>query len=235
MKNDKPFYVAIDSDILRHLAYLELRMQDHEEITPEDFNDNLLVRDFNFYKRILEYAKRDEVRLLIVDAVFQESRHSNTLVQFMKEYCYFPNINAVNFQEKANKASVLAHAYCSEYLFEGQVFDPPMKSVFVADIHKVVPTNDAYIMAQATVEQCCLLTGNKRDFIFDEKQGEDNNARVIGIRRINKEHGYYEENEYGIGVAQPITINKLAGSLKRDERFGIFIQTDDKVPGKTIL
>ncbi len=235
MENNKKLYVAIDSDILRNLAYLDRLKERYGVVSKSRVNDPQVLYDLNYYARILQSVQNDEVRLLIVDAVFQESKHSDCLVKFMKKYCYFPNVNAVDYQEKAQQARALAHAYCSEYEFEGKKRRAPMKSVFIADINRQVPTNDAYIMAQATVENCSLVTGNKKDFIFNNRQNQENNERQLGICTINVAMGYYEKKDDKFVTPRPITLGCLAGGLKRDQRFGDLEQADDKIEGRTLL
>ena len=159
-----------------------------------------------------------------------------------QNYCYFPNVNAANYQEKAEKARKLADAYTKPYFYtdrDGKEIqaDAPMKSVFVADINKYVPTNDCYIMAQATVEHCSLLTGNGKDFIFD-KRDEDryNHARVRGITQINIANGYYSETSPGHYVTpKPIMLKTIAASIKYDDSFETVDQTNTYVKADSIL
>ena len=104
MENNKHFYLAIDSDILRTLAYLDMLKKEYGVVDRSKIRDYGLRENLNYYIRLYNCVKYDEIRLLIVDAVYQESKHSEHLINFIKEYCYFPNINAVNYQEKAEKA-----------------------------------------------------------------------------------------------------------------------------------
>lgn len=229
-------YVAVDSDILRRLAYLDLlKNKNNNYVERSQINDDILVKDFNYFLRMLNHIQEGNVKLVIVDAVYQESKHSANLLKFMNTYCYFPNVNAKNYQDKMEKARVLAHAYCQPYIYEGKEYCAPMKFVYVADIKKYVPTNDAYIMAQATVEDCCLLTGNKQDFIFNKKDGIGNRSRLIGICRINEMFGYYETRADGVFMSKPLTLSKMMGLLRSKEEFGIMNQSQDKVQGGMTL
>ena len=99
----KPKYLAIDSDILRTLTLLDILHKQHGFVKIELIEDHLLAKDFNFFQRLYSCAENDSIRLVIVDAVYQESKHSDSLKNFIKEYCYFPNVNAANYQEKAEK------------------------------------------------------------------------------------------------------------------------------------
>lgn len=237
MTSKKPIYLAVDSDILRTLTYFDVLRKEHGYIDVEKIKDRSLKKDFNYYNRLFNCILHDEIRLLIVDAVYQESKHSATLLNFIKEYCYFPNVNAANYQEKAERARTLAKAYCEPYTYKAKLQAAPMKSVFVADINKYVPTNDCYIMAQATVEQCSLLTANGKDFIFNTRH-TDNKAeheRVLGIVQINIQNGYYVDSDKGYQVApKPVMIDTLAKILKYDV-FETTEQIDDKVKADLVL
>ena len=92
-----------------------------------------------------------------------------------------------------------------------------MKSVFIADINTYVPTNDCYIMAQASIEGICLVTANGKDFIFNEKSKNENNARTLGIMEINKQKRYCAEDLNTIYTTpRPIHIRTLGPLLSKD-------------------
>lgn len=232
-----PKYIAIDSDVLRDLTLLHLLHKSHDRIDKEKIHSTTLKRDLNYFERLYQCVIHDQIRLLIVDAVYQESKHSPNLVAFIKEFCYFPNINAINYQEKAQQARQLASAYCRPYTYQGKERPVPMKSVFVADINKYVPTNDCYIMAQATIEGCPLLTGNGKDFVFNQRNdNRDDHDRVRGIVQINISMGYFTQNEKGFNsVASPILIHDLGPILKNIPAFHTPEQIDDKVKADTLL
>ena len=123
-KSKKPIYIAIDSDILRSLTLLDILKKKYGKIEVEKIKDANLKRDFNYFIRLYNCVVHDEIRLLIVDAVYQESKHSPSLVEFMKEYCYFPNVNAANYQEKAEEARKLAYSYTEPYEYNGEQHNP---------------------------------------------------------------------------------------------------------------
>ena len=238
MKKNKPAYLAIDSDVLRTLTHLDVLKMEHGHIDVSKIRNKVLKDDFNYFIKLYNAIVFDEVRPLIVDAVYQESKHSPSLISFMKNYCYFPNVNAANYQEKAEKARKLAIAYTNQYKdSKGQICDAPMKKEFVADINKYVPSNDCFIMAQATIENCPLLTGNGKDFIFNEKSADKyNHERVKGIVEINIANGYNYQDEKGHNTTpKPIKINTLAGLLKYEDYFMDLNQKDDYEKASTIL
>lgn len=237
-----PKYIAIDSDILRELSFLRmLKKEFGHNINPDKLPLNsALKKDFNYFILLLNCIEHDEIRL-VVDAVYQESKHSESLMNFIKKYCYFPNINAANYQEKSQQARALAKSYCSEYVFNGEKKPAPMKSVFIADINTYAPSNDCYIMAQATIEGLPLLTGNGQDFVFNKKnpnntQRKNNHDRVKGIIQVNILNGYYtiQENEKKIASA-PMLLYELAPLLRDVEEFNTPEQSDDFVEASDIL
>ena len=236
MANRKPIYIAIDSDILRTLRLLDILKKEHGFIETDKIKDFVLKRDFNYFNRLFTAIENGEIKPLIVDAVYQESKHSPSLISFIKEYCYLPNVNAVNYQEKAEEARNLAYAYTKPYEFKGFENPAPMKAVFIADINKYVPTNDCYIMAQATIENCSLLTGNGKDFIFNQRNDDKfAHERVRGIAQININHGYYHEDIPGHYItSKPIMIDTLAKIIK-NENFNTTEQKDEKIKANLIL
>ena len=243
MTSKKPLYLALDSDILRTLTFLHVLKSEHGFIDRTKIHNKALKDDFNYFINLYNAINCNEIRPLIVDAVYQESKHSPSLVEFIKQFCYFPNVNAANYQEKAEKARKLANAYTKPYThtdrYDGKEkhAPAPMKSVFIADINKYVPTNDCYIMAQATIENCPLLTGNGKDFIFNQRN-EDKYAheRVNGIIDINILNGYYKTDDRGNKITtKPIMINTIAKILKYENCFENIEQLNDYIKADTIL
>ena len=235
-----PKYIAIDSDILREIAYLDLLKKEYgKNIDPNLIYpaDRHLRKDFHYFIALYNSMTHNDIRIVIVDAVYQESKHSECLLNFIKKYCYFPNVNAANYQEKAEKARTLAYAYCSEYEHKGKTEPAPMKSVFVADINKHVPTNDCYIMAQATIEGLPLLTGNGKDFVFNVKnENKEEHDRVVGIVHINILHGYSKTNKKGYEITSaPILIYDLAPMLKQVFKIDTPNQSEDLIKADLLL
>ena len=171
MEIKEPLYFAIDSDVLRSLAFMEKLLKNNPAYDFRTSQDPLIKKYSGYFKRLFNKMQNNEIRLVIVDAVYQESQHSKCLLEFMKNYCYFPKINAVNYQRKSAEARRLAIAYCETFKIGDKEFDAPMKKIFNAESGKFSPTNDCYIMAQATIEGICLITANGRDFIFFGRKG----------------------------------------------------------------
>ena len=222
MENNNVPTFDIDSDVLRCLTFVNLlRKHFGDNVSREQIRkqDHVLYSNFKYYSHFLDLIKADKIRVVIGDAIFQESKHSKSLVDFMKEYAYFPDVNMVNYQSKSDEARQLAYAYCQPYTINNKEYTPPMKFVFIADINQRVPTNDAYAMAQATVEGRCFITGNGQDFIFNKRNNSDkyHNSRVKGITNINLSKGYYTETNTGSYMTpKPIHIHVFGAMIKND-------------------
>ncbi len=217
MENKEPLYFAIDSDVLRTLTYINTCLKSNPNYDFKTSQNTLIQNYSGYFIRVHKKMLSGEIRLVIVDAVFQESQHSKSLLSFMKEYCYFPKINAVNYQRKATEARKLANAYCEPYKIGDKEYPAPMKKVFNAESSKASPTNDCYIMAQATIEGISLITANGRDFIFDEKIDRENHHRAKGIMNVNINRGYFSSRQGKFFTARPFHIRTVGPMLKDEE------------------
>ena len=218
MKNKEPLYFAIDSDILRAITFVDKLASCEEFYDYKNSKDVVLSHWFGYIQNLYQGMKNDIFRLVIVDAVYQESKHSPSLLNFMTTYCYFPKINAINYQEKSKEARELAYAYCEPHIYQGKEFPAPMKMQFNASLSQHTPSNDCYIMAQASIEGICLITANGQDFVFDKKAKTDNNYRLKGIVSINIEKGYGSTNDKDLKqVPRPIHIKTIGPMLKNTE------------------
>ena len=235
MTNKNPIYLAIDSDVLRTLTLLDILKKEHSYVDIDKIKDSSLKKDFNYFNRLYNALNHDEIRPLIVDAVYQESKHSASLVNFMKNHCYFPKINLVNYQEKATEARELANAYCSPFKLGGKEFPAPMKKVFHADENKHAPSNDCYIMAQATIEGICLITANGQDFIFDDKSNIENHFRSMGIINVNMIKGYCSGDVKKYGIPRPYHIETIGPMIKQTLKFSAFPAFNEFEKGNDLI
>ena len=78
--NQTPKYIAIDSDVLRDLTLLDLVHQTHKTIDKDKIPSSTLKRDLNYFERLYQCVIQDKIRLLIVDAVYQEANTRPTLL-----------------------------------------------------------------------------------------------------------------------------------------------------------
>ena len=221
MENNNQNYFAIDSDILRALAFVDIILERDPNCDLKTINDPLMKRWSGYIKKLYFKIKSGEIKPVIVETVYLESKHSPSLVSFMKKYCYFPNVNAINYEEKKEKARKLAYAYCEPYKFKGEPRPAPMKTVYNAALNAYAPTNDCFIMAQATIEGIPLITANGRDYIFDERsENENDNTRVLGIASINHAEGYHEMHNGKFITVVPMHIRTI-GPMLKDKVFSI--------------
>lgn len=221
---NKKLYLAIDSDILRTLTFIDISLQNNPNYDLRNAPDPLLKKWSGYLYRLYSKMQDDQIRLVIVDAVYQESQHSVSLLTFMKKFCYFPKVNLVNYQRKAAEARRLANAYCETFEVGDREYPAPMKKVFNAESGKFSPTNDCYIMAQATMEGISLITANGKDFIFDEKIGKENHDRAKGIMSINISRGYYKSGMGKFNTSRPFHIQTI-GPMLKDEVLNIELMT----------
>jgi len=235
MENNAPIYIAIDSDILRSLTYIEKIRQSEQSYDFKNSDHPLLKKYSGYFQRLYHRMEEDSLRLVIVDAVYQESKHSASLVNFMKNHCYFPKINLVNYQEKATEARELANAYCSPFKLGGKEFPAPMKKVFHADENKHAPSNDCYIMAQATIEGICLITANGQDFIFDDKSNIENHFRSMGIINVNMIKGYCSGDVKKYGIPRPYHIETIGPMIKQTLKFSAFPAFNEFEKGNDLI
>lgn len=217
--NDFHTYLAIDSDILRALTNLDLQLKKDPHFDSRNSSDPILKVRGGYVKYLLTAAQQNKVRLLVVTTVYQESIHSAALCNFIKEYCYFPNINAVNNIQRTNEVERLAILYCSPYTYRGETYPAPMKTQYNAFLKKHVPSNDVYAMAEATVEGAFFVTNNEQDFIFNVKNGDKHNKdRTQGIVSINYQNGYVQRFADNLTtVPKPIAIKTIGPMLKDPE------------------
>ena len=234
--NHKHIYFSIDSDVLRALAFLDIILKEDPKADLRKVKDPILKSNGGYLRKLLELADQDLVRLLIVNTVYQESKHSENLVNFMKEYCYFPNINFANFDEKSEKIEKLVDKYCNEYTVGDYTYDAPFMKTYNASLKRKVASNDAYIVAESTIENACLITNNSKHIIYNERNDNDSNSRVKGIVSINIAEGYYQTIEDGVSIItpRPYALHIIGPMLKNIEAFSS-VKTNDKVKADNIL
>lgn len=234
--SNKHIYFSIDSDVLRALTFLDIILKEDPKADLRKVKDPVVKNNGGYLRKLLELAKQDIVRLLIVNTVYQESKHSENLVNFMKEYCYFPNINFANFDEKSEKIERLVDKYCMDYTVGDITYDAPFMKTYNASLKRKVAPNDAYIVAESTVENACLITNNSKHIIYNERNDNDSNSRVKGIVRINIAKGYYQTAEDGVSIItpRPYSLHVIGPMLKSIENFSS-VKTNDKIKADTIL
>ena len=240
MKNNEHIYFSLDSDVLRALAFLEVLMSKEEKGKEVDYNsidDGVINNYLDTLKGIINLSKKGKIRLLVVNTVYHENKHSKTLVNFMKKYCYFPNINMVNADENASKVQSLVDKYCSPYTFGSVGYDAPFLKTYNAHLGKLVASNDVYIVAESTVENACLITNNSKHIIYNERNEEDKNSRALGVISININEGYCQRDSKSAGfiTPRPYSLKTMARFVKKIEEFNTVKQKDDKIKASSVL
>ena len=216
METNNQYYFAIDSDILRSLTLVDILLKKDPNYNLRSDNDVLLAKWGQYLKYFYLKIKSGQIMPVIVETVYLENKHSKSVVAFMKEYCYFPNVNAVNYQTNKEKAKSLAYAYCEPYNHRGEIKPAPMRKKYNAAMGENAPINDCFIMAQATVAGVPLVTANGKDFIFDELDEMETKRRASGITSINHALGYHDMTNNNFATAFPIHIKKFGPMLKND-------------------
>ena len=222
MYNDKtkpePIYVAFDSDILSELAILYTDEINNRTTNVTRTAKDPLLREYGGYiNRIYELIKEDLIRPVILNTIYNECTLVKFIEPFIIKHGYFPDYNLTNKTKKRNESKRLAQLYCEPYIHQGVEYPAPMKIEYSAHDDSRRPQNDAYAMAEATIENCLFVTANEKDFISTRNE-ENRNSRAMGVLNINLQQGYYETNKYGKQIIpKPMSI-KTFGALIKDIR-----------------
>lgn len=232
-KQKKHIYFALDSDVLTNLATLAKGKKDYPNLNKSELREKLnllrcdmLFGNFNFYNELLDLALNDEIRFLVTPTAYYESRQIPTCKDFIKLYCYLPNINVANYKNFEYRVRTLAKAYCVPYEREEKIFPAPLSPKYNAEVGDVVPANDAYIMAEASICNANLITENIKHLILKSDKNEHYsqedvvyNRRDWGIADINIINGYCFEQTKPNGEIKkfspiPVSVESIGKSLK---------------------
>ncbi|MBE7076537.1 MAG: type II toxin-antitoxin system VapC family toxin [Clostridiales bacterium] len=223
MDTNNPIYVAVDSDVLRFLTELNWELKRNSAFNTMS-SDNKLIREYGGYLRtLLEKIKNDEIRIVVPTMVFSEVKNRPDCLSFIKDYCYCPDINMLNFYKRMEEIDKIAREYCSRtYTIKGKTYYPPMHVVSNATDIVQRPSLDAYIMAEATYENLILVTANGKDFIFDRNVSTDKNSKAAGIYQINMSLGYADDQG---NCPKPMYLPVFGALLKDLEHFRTTVPT----------
>lgn len=189
-------YVAIDSDFLRNFSYFYCGK---ETVEVKKKKNKVIEHNSGYFYHMKDLLESGLVKFVVTSTVFNEVCYSDFYKDFIKNYCMIPKIDSSNYHKYAMKVTKLANAYCTEEIGnDNGVKLTAMHKQYIAAIGETAPSNDAFIMAEATVLGLSLLTCNEKDFIQNKikqrKSGktkyEYENDIVRGIAAINKKHGY---------------------------------------------
>ena len=59
--------------------------------------------------------RKDKIRVLILNNVYQENKHSQYIMNFIIDNCYVDNIDMQNYKQISSKVERLAYKYCKDY------------------------------------------------------------------------------------------------------------------------
>ena len=207
------FKIRIDSDMLRNLALFCKYTKDGNYLKNIDYrkiSDDHIKQYFDDYLFIMDKVKSGKLEIYVSRYVIREIEHIDYVMEFKSKFCHTKII------DNNDKIEDLANAYCSPYIENGEKLLPPMDKQYVAAINKVVPTNDCYIMAEATVNFSFLLTNNLQHFIYDKSSPDpQDHRRIDGIRAINVKKGYSRKGKNGDFIPQPMILPKLVRFLRK--------------------
>lgn len=232
-KPTEHIYIALDSDIIRVFAWADSMIKQGKKITDdENAKTNYFLCNYaNETQTLLNLAYDDKIRFFLTKTVYRESKHlttiaSHPLYHFITDLCYCPDVNSKEYKESdQKKVQSLADAYCE--VVHGEY--SAMRATYVELSQAYGPTNDAYIMAQATIAGCaCLLTDNRRDFIFNDrinKYGSDRKNAIMSINTKN-EYGKYLNGKFF--VTKPVSILSLMNAITLQPDLKNFLTVDDK-------
>ena len=191
MEKENKIYIALDSDVLRALVDLHLALSNDPKFKTEDSRDYMISKNGDFLKDLLRKIEKDKIRIFVPNTVFHEVKHKKAVCSFIMDFCYLTNLNILNFDEIISKTDELALKYCTmSYEYKGERFFSPLNIHYDPAQRKNVPSNDAYAMAESTLANCILITGNGKDLVYDRFRPDDKNSRSNGIRIINDICGY---------------------------------------------
>lgn len=209
----EPFKIRIDSDMLRNLALFCRYTKDGSYLKNIDYNKiscEHIKQNFDDYLFIMDKIKSGELEVYISKYVLRENEHIDYVMEFKRKFCY------TKITDNKEKIEDLANAYSSPYTENNTEFLPPMDREYIAAFDKVVPSNDCFIMADATVNYSFLLTNNLQHFIYDKSSKDPNDHRRIdGIRAINVKKGYKRKGTNGDFIPQPMVLQKMVRFLRR--------------------
>lgn len=182
----KPLYVALDSDALINFAEIyagsnKVYLKQETVSRIQDFLSNIKKNSLS-------------IRFVVTSVVFNEVHNpqmKNTAVDnFIKIFCCIPIItpHELNYAKKINK---LATSY-SEIKEDGSL--SPMKQVYSAAGGAYVPSNDAFIMAEASTLGVSLITFNEQDYVAVGRRSQPDKTRAHEILNINRTYNCFYED-----------------------------------------
>lgn len=215
---ESKLFIAVDSDILRSLADLDEILKENPTYKTSTSHDFFIRDNGSYLKKVLKLIHSGDISIFVGSTIFREVKHRDNCINFIKEHCYLPKMNASNFADIVTRADNLAFKYCTQkYRYNDKEYFPPMEMHYNAYLKRDVPSNDAYAMAEATIAGCVFITNNAQDFVFRKYIKDDKNSRVKGIVNINVLENYCAmDEETGMQIVpKPMEFHLFIPLLKK--------------------
>ena len=212
-------YISVDPSILRLLAFLDLLCKEHEYIDIDKIQNSRLRTDFNYYKRLYDCIVSDKIRIVLLQHAFDVSKHSETLMSFIKKYCYCSDFNSNNYKKKMEKIAKLECEYFKGYTIRDEYHNAPLSLSNKTEKQQETTKKYAKLMAQSTVEGCIFLT-TYQSLVSDINIASYNNNLATSVFDINMLNGYCSKMSNGQVLApHPVLLRDFGPITKHPERF----------------
>ena len=236
--------IAVDSNIIISLSKFinpkfdpdnvvhELLKQDHQVMantykgTPKKFLPPLLRDNYlgtlelgddgsYSYQRLIDIyrlysaLKHGSIELCVTPLVFLETNKPSNK-DFLDNYCTILTVSDVDAPEFYTLRNELATKYTES---------GAMEEILDGRRMKMQPSNDAYIMAEASLFGLDLITANERDFIHEDVFLKDY-KRQNAILEINKEEdiSFISNHNKSVFYPSPKNLATFIAKLKRHFR-----------------
>lgn len=167
--------VALDSDMVINLSKYNDPTADVSKMRKEDLNRLRIINKLNL---------EGKLDFIVLPLVLGEMYPSGKVMDFIDTRCVVVEIYDEHIQDHIEKTNNLASIYTSTKCGN----KPVMDELYNASLRKRIPANDAYIMAEATILNLCVLTNNVSDYITFRDEVEP--KRAWEIENINQKEGY---------------------------------------------
>ncbi len=190
LKENKKYYIALDSDVLRFILSMKYHNPDSDK--KRDDEPWFVERFGKTMNDLIDAVEHDVIRLVGTRTLVGECPTTNKdRKELYQKYLYFPDFESEKYQKANQFISLLADKYSStggKHTILGKIYSPTLR--------KSVPCNDAFITAEASTELVHLLTNNCRDLIYDRSYAT-RMAQQLGITTEeyikSRDFGFYTQ------------------------------------------
>lgn len=228
IKNKKKYYLALDSDVCRYL--LSNKSVKEGKTVVRDNEPWFVDKYGKVIDDLINEVEDDRIRLVGTRTLVGECPNENEdRNELYHTKLYFPDFESEEYQKTNKFISKLAETYApkgEEHTVLGRVYCPVMRGSR--------PCNDAYMMAEASVEGLHLLTNNLKDFNYDRKlvnkrsseagisaqeflKAHPNFFTKERIRRMNRDNGIAVDVHGRKRAPYPVCLYELAEIFEKNE------------------